>query len=74
MIDKRPKNKVARELYERFVKGFKDVIVLKELENGNPIAAHDVRALIYKRFHILISFGTVYSLCIPWRETGSLKA
>jgi len=58
MVDKQPKNKVLMQLYERLVKSFMDVIVLRELRNGNPICGHDIRALIQKRFRILISSGT----------------
>lgn len=73
MVDTRPKNKVARELYERIVKSFMDLIVLKELVHGNPICGHEIRALIHKRFHILISSGTIYSLLYSMEREGLIK-
>jgi len=73
MIGKRPKNKVVMQLYERLVKSFKDVIVLKELENGNPICGHDIRALIHKRFHFLVSSGTIYSLLYSMERNGLIE-
>ena len=72
-IDKRPKNKVAMQLYERLVKSFMDVIVLKELENRNIIYGYDMIALIYKRFHILVSSGTMYSLLYSMERDGLIE-
>jgi len=57
-----PQNPVERRLCERFVKSFLDIIVLRELEKGNPIGGHDIQILIYKRFHVLISSGIIYPL------------
>jgi len=73
MIDKRPKNKVAMQLYERLVKSFMDIIVLKELRNGDSICGHDIRALIHKRFHIFISSGTIYSLLYFMERSGLIE-
>jgi len=73
MIDKQPKNKAARKLYERLVKSFMDVIVLKELGKGNSICAHEIRALIHKRFRILLSSGTVYSLLYSMERDGLIE-
>jgi DNA-binding PadR family transcriptional regulator len=73
MVDKQPKNKVPMQLYERSVKGFMDVIVLKELGKGNSIGAHEIRALIYKKFHVLISSGTIYSLLYSMKRDGFIE-
>jgi DNA-binding PadR family transcriptional regulator len=64
---------VARELYERLVKSFMDIIVLEELQNGNPLSGYDVIALIHKRFHFLISSGTIYSLLYSMERNGLIK-
>jgi len=73
MVDKQPKNKVAMQLYERLVKNFMDVIVLKELGKGNSIGAHEIRVLIYKRFHVLVSSGTIYSLLYSMERDGFIE-
>ena len=73
VIDKRPKNKVAMQFYERLVKSFMDVIVLKELENRNTICGYDMIAFIYKRFHILVSSGTMYSLLYSMERDGLIE-
>jgi len=57
-----PQTMVEKMVYERLVKSFMHVIVLRELAKGTHIGGHDIRALIYKRFHILISSGIIYPL------------
>ena len=74
MVSMSSKKIVARELYERVVKSFMDVIVLKELENDNPICGHEIRAMIQKRFHVLISSGTVYSLLYSMERNGLIES
>ena len=64
---------VTRELYRRLVKSFMDIIVLRELKNGNPLGGNDILALVYKRFHILLSSGTVYSLLYSMERDGLIE-
>jgi len=52
---------VLREMYERVVKNFMDVLVMAELRNS-PLSGYDVLSLIHKKFNLLVSSGTVYSL------------
>ncbi len=73
VVNVSPQNMVTRELYEKLVKFFLDLIVLKELGNGNPIGAPDIRALIHKRFHILVSCGTIYSLLYSMERNGLIE-
>jgi DNA-binding PadR family transcriptional regulator len=54
-------SKVLKKIRERIVKEFMDIIILDELRNG-PVSGYDVISLIDKRFHILMSPGTVYSM------------
>jgi len=63
-------NVVAEELYERLVKDFMEVIVLKELRKGNPLGAYDIIFLVRKGFHILLSSGTVSSLLYSMERDG----
>ena len=73
MVSMSPQNMVARELYERFVKSFLDVIVLKELGTGNPFCGHEMRALIHDRFQVLIPSGTIYSLLYSMERNGLVE-
>lgn len=73
MVSMSLQNLVTKELYERLVKSFMDIIVLKELQNGNPLSGYDVMALIYKRFHFLLSSGTIYSLLYSMERNGLIK-
>lgn len=53
--------KMLKRMHERIIKNFMDVIILAELRNG-PISGYDVISLLHKKFHLLVSSGTVYSL------------
>ena len=63
---------VLREMRERIVKGFIDVVVMAELRNG-PMSGYDVIGLIHKRFGILVSSGTIYSLLYSMEREGLIR-
>jgi len=63
----------ARELHERLVRSFMDLIILRELGKGEALGGYDVISLINKRFHVLISPGTVYSLLYSMERKGLIK-
>lgn len=73
LISMSPQNIVVRELYERLVKSFLDVIVLKKLKNGNPICGHEMRVFIHKRFHVLVPSGTIYSVLYSMERKGLIE-
>ena len=73
LISVSPQDIVVRELYERLVKSFLDVIVLKKLKDGNPICGHGMRVLIHKRFHILVPSGTIYSVVYSMERKGLIE-
>lgn len=64
---------VLEKLQERIVKSFLDFVVLTELSN-KPLSGYDVITLIYKKFSILLSSGTVYSLLYSLERNGLIKA
>jgi len=39
-----------------------DVIILKHLANNNPMSGYDVIRYLHRKFHVLLSPGTVYSI------------
>ena len=53
--------RILKKMHERIIKEFMDVIILAKLRDG-PASGYDVISLIDKRFHILMSPGTVYSM------------
>lgn len=67
------KPKTLSKLDERLVKEFMDVLVLSLLNNGHPIGGYDVIKFIHKKFHILMSSGTVYSLLYSLERNGLIK-
>lgn len=63
---------ILDELRRRIVKTFMDIVVLAELRN-RPMSGYDVIAYIHKRFHILVSSGTVYSLLYSMERDGLIR-
>jgi DNA-binding PadR family transcriptional regulator len=39
-----------------------DIIILKHLKNNHPLSGYDVIRYLHRKFHMLPSAGTVYSL------------
>lgn len=66
-------NMVERRLYERLVKSFMDIIVLRELGKGDPLCGHEIRVLIHKRIHIFIAPGTIYALLYSMERNGLIE-
>lgn len=53
-------SEVLREMQDRIVKSFLDMLILMELSK-RPMSGYDVVVFIHRKFHILISSGTAYS-------------
>lgn len=54
-------SKILDELNERVIKNFLDIVVMSKLKTES-LSGYDFIAYINKRFNMLISAGTVYSL------------
>jgi DNA-binding PadR family transcriptional regulator len=50
-----------------------DLLVLAELQE-KPLSGYDIIALIHKRFNVLVSSGTVYSLLYSLERKGLVTA
>ena len=61
-----------REIIERFVKAFLDLLVLNILNNGTQ-CGYEILARIHKRLGVLISPGTLYPLLHILEERGIIK-
>lgn len=65
-------SEVFTEVHEKVVKSFLDPLILIELSKS-PMSGYDVRAFIHRKFHILISSGTVYSHLYFLERKGLVK-
>ena len=54
-------NRIIRDMQERIIKAFMDVIIMTELREI-PLSGYDVISYINAKFNFLVSSGTVYSL------------
>ncbi|MFQ6081461.1 MAG: PadR family transcriptional regulator [Candidatus Bathyarchaeia archaeon] len=69
-----PETETIAELYERLVNSFMDIIVLARLRKSNdPMSGYDVIKFIHKKFHTLVSSGTVYALLYSMERDGLIK-
>ena len=55
-------SETAHSFNRRIIQNFMDIIILKHLKNNHPMSGYDVVIYLHKKFHILPSAGTVYSL------------
>jgi len=72
------KNKVSairilRKIRERTIKNFMDMLILAELRKGYTMSGPDLIVLIHKKFHILISVGTAYSILYALERNGLIE-
>jgi DNA-binding PadR family transcriptional regulator len=67
--NKKEIDNVLKNLKERIIKDFLDLIVLYELQNGS-LSGYDIISLIFRRYHFLISAGTVYSQLYKLERNG----
>jgi len=63
---------VLKDMYERVVKNFMDVLIMAELRS-NPLSGYDVISLVHKKFNLLVSSGTVYSLLYSLERGGLIE-
>lgn len=63
---------LLEKLQRRIIQGFMDIFILAELKKGS-LSGYDVIGLVQKRFGILVSSGTVYSLLYSLERDGWIK-
>ena len=61
-----------RVMQKRIVRSFLDVLILAYLRKA-PKSAYDVIAFIHKKFHLLMSTGTVYSTLYSLERDGLIR-
>ncbi len=62
----------AEKLRRRIIKNFIDILILTELKK-QPLSGYDVMGLIHKKFDVLVSSGTVYSLLYSLEREGLIR-
>jgi len=65
-------SKFVEKLQRRVVQNFMDIIILTEMKKGS-LSGYDVISLVQKRFGLLMSSGTVYSLMYSLERDGLIK-
>jgi DNA-binding PadR family transcriptional regulator len=73
MLNGKMKAVISRELKERIVKNFADIIILKALRE-EPLNGYAVILLIHRKFNILLSPGTIYSFLYQLERKKLLEA
>jgi DNA-binding PadR family transcriptional regulator len=66
-------NKILNEMQRRMVKSFLDIIILAELRNTNPVGGYDIMNFVQRKFGLLVSSGTVYSVLYSMEREGLVK-
>ena len=62
----------SEKLRRRVIKNFMDILILTEL-NKQSMSGYDVMGLIHKKFDILVSSGTIYSLLYSLERDGLIR-
>jgi DNA-binding PadR family transcriptional regulator len=55
-------SKTAHTFNRRIIQNFLDIIILRQLKINHPMSGYDVIRYLHKKFHMLPSPGTIYSL------------
>jgi len=67
-------NKITSgEIRERILRNFMDLIILKELRNNTNIGGYDIITLFHRKFHMLLSPGSVYSVLYSLERKGLVE-
>ena len=65
-------SKLVENLKKRVIQSFMDMLVLMELKK-HSMSGYDAISLIHRRFGILLSSGTIYSLLYSLERNGWIK-
>lgn len=63
---------IVEKLRQRVIKDFMDILILTEMKKES-MSGYDVIGLIHRKFGILVSSGTVYSLLYSLERDGLIK-
>ena len=66
-------SKIVENLRRRTIKTFMDLLILAELQQ-KPLSGYDIIGLVHRRFNVLVSSGTVYSMLYSLERKGLVTA
>ncbi len=66
-------SKIVEKLRIRAIKTFMDMLILAELQEKS-LSGYDIIGLVHKKFNVLLSSGTVYSLLYSLERDGLVSA
>jgi len=65
-------SEIIERLRKRTLQNFMDLLILAEMKKGS-LSGYDVIGLVHKKFDLLVSSGTVYSLLYSLERDGLIK-
>jgi DNA-binding PadR family transcriptional regulator len=65
-------SEMVERLERRALQNFMDILILAEMKKGS-LSGYDVIGLFHKKFGVLMSSGTVYSLLYSLERNGLIK-
>ena len=65
-------SEIVERLERRTLQDFMDILMLAEMKKGS-LSGYDVICLFHKKFGVLMSSGTVYSLLYSLERDGLIK-
>ena len=66
-------SEIVERLERRTLQNFLDILMLAEMKKEGSLSGYDVICLIHKKFGVLMSSGTVYSLLYSLEREGLIK-
>jgi len=65
---------VVKQIEDRLIRDFLDVLILVELAKGRPLGGRDIITLVSNKFGTLVSAGTVYSVLYSMEREGEIAS
>jgi len=65
-------SRLVEKLHKRVIQNFMDILILTEMKKGS-LSGYDVIDIFHKKFGVLMSSGTVYSLLYSMERDGWIK-
>jgi DNA-binding PadR family transcriptional regulator len=66
--------RIIKEIQKSMIKNFLKTVVMVRLRSCGPLSGYSLMDYVHKKFDVLISPGTVYSLLYSLERKGLLKA
>lgn len=71
-IFKKNSKSIDKIIQRRITRNFIDIFILSEVSKS-PLSGYDIMTIIYKRFNLLISPGTIYSTLYSLERDGLIR-